>query len=100
MQPWMRILPKSVRHLFICRWKYGWHSYCVGHGRNLETRYGLSTLYDGWQTVPKRPRPWTRVVPKSLHHLVVCRWRGKYQDHCVGHGQERIQYLESKSRLS
>lgn len=95
MRPWMRVFPKRVRHLLICRWKYGWNNYCVGHGPNLEKRYGISTLYDGWQRVPKRPRPWMRPLPKRVRHLIICRWKGRYRNYCVGHGPDKVRYLKA-----
>jgi hypothetical protein len=48
MRPWMRIFPKRVRHLIICRWKYGYKEYCAGHGRDLAVRYGSDSFEGEW----------------------------------------------------
>ena len=95
MKPWMRIFPKRIRHLIICRWKYGWNTYCVGHGRDLETRYVRDTLYDGWQSIPKRPPPSMRILPKRARHVIICKWRGRYANYCMGHGPQRTKYTSS-----
>ena len=43
MRPWMKIFPKRIRHLILCKWKYGYKRYCIGHGRSA-VRYGSDRI--------------------------------------------------------
>lgn len=70
MRPWMKILPKGVRHLIICRWQYGWHTYCGGHGPDLKTRFGPDVPPDGWEGIAPRPAPWRPL--KRITHRHTC----------------------------
>ncbi len=37
-------------------------------------------------------RPWMKVLPKRVRHVIICKWKGRYRNYCVGHGPERIRY--------
>ena len=47
MKKWMRVLPRPVRHVLICKLRNRYDSYCMGHrgvlDRDAVIRYGTST---------------------------------------------------------
>lgn len=47
MKKWMRVLPRPVRHVLLCRLRNRYESYCMGHrgvfDRDAIVRYGTST---------------------------------------------------------
>lgn len=46
MRPWMKILPRPVRHVLICRLRNRYESFCIGHrgvfDRNEVLRFGAT----------------------------------------------------------
>lgn len=37
-------------------------------------------------------RPWTEILPKRARHLLLCKWKYRYQVHCIRHGSKRARY--------